>query len=317
MGKMIENPKTKRSFGMSRRTFLKTAMATSVLPLIYGCQTAGEENGSGLIDANGTELFYTQIGSGEPIMIMHGGLGLDHEYFRPFMDGLQDSAQLTYFDHRGNGRSQEQADWSSVDFDTFAKDADDLRAALGFDKIILLGHSYGGFIAQEYAARYPENLKGLILSNTSPNVIDYAPEMPEWATEEAMGAFGALFSGPFESDEQWGETWSTAVQLYWKDMDAEVARELHERTNYRAAAWNHAGPLLGSYQMKGRLAAIDVPTLVLGGRFDFITPPAAQEDLDAELPNSQLTIFEDSAHFPFITEQDAYLSTVRDWVSSL
>lgn len=155
------------------------------------------------------------------------------------------------------------------------------------------------------------------MSNTSPNVADYAPEMPEWGTEEAMAAFGSLFAGPMASDEQWGEAWSTAVQLYWKDMDPEVAADVHSRTQYRAAAWNHAGPMLGTYQMKGRLKDISVPTLVLGGQFDFITPPQAQTDIDAELPNSDLVIFEESAHFPFITQQDNYLSTVRDWVSQL
>ncbi|MEM7534171.1 MAG: alpha/beta fold hydrolase [Chloroflexota bacterium] len=323
------------TFTMTRRGFLKTALATSMITLTAGCQLVIEDTrqsgdgataeggadegqpSEGMASVNGTELFYTQLGSGVPIMVMHGGLGLDHAYFRPFMDGLGDVAELTYYDHRGNGRSIAEENWTDVDFATFAADADELRKSLGYDKIIVYGHSYGGFIAQEYAARYQENLSGLILSNTSPNVMDYAPVMPEWATEEAMAAFGQLFAGPFESDEQWGDAWSTAVQLYMKNMDTKIAEDIHNRTHYSAGAWNHAGPLLGSYQMKGRLADIAVPTLVLGGRFDFITPPQAQEDIHAELPDSTITIFDDSAHFPFIAENEAYLNAIRDWVSSL
>jgi len=333
---MNNNINVNQYFTMTRRGFIKTALSASMATLIAGCQLVVEEprqnvdeatsadNGAsedqpseGMASVNGTELFYTQIGSGVPIIVMHGGLGLDHAYFRPFMDELGDVAELTYYDHRGNGRSMAEENWADVDFATFAADADELRKSLGYDKVIVYGHSYGGFIAQEYATRYQDNLSGLILSNTSPNVMDYAPVMPEWATEEAMAAFGELFAGPFETDEQWGDAWSTAVQLYMKNMDTEIADDIHSRTQYRAAAWNHAGPLLGSYQMKERLADIAVPTLVLGGRFDFITPPQAQEDIHAELPDSTITIFEDSAHFPFIAENEVYLDTIRDWVNSL
>lgn len=92
-----------------------------------------------------------------------------------------------------------------------------------------------------------------------------------------MATFGQLFAGPFEPDEQWGDAWSTAVQLYMKNMDADTADAIHSRTHYRAGAWNHAGPLLGSYQMKGWLADI----AVLSERFGFITPHA-QEDIHVE-----------------------------------
>ncbi|MEM7035103.1 MAG: alpha/beta fold hydrolase [Chloroflexota bacterium] len=266
---------------ISRRNLLKASLALSASAVLSGCQFAltdefkaaiQSEGGmmDGMASVNGTTLFYTQHGSGIPVMVMHGGLGLDHAYFRPALDRLGDSASLVYFDHRGNGRSQEEANWDSITFDDLTKDADELRQALGFDKVVLYGHSYGGFIAQEYAARYQDNLAGLILSNTSPNVTDYEPVMPAWATDEAMGALGQIFSAPMETDEQWGETWSRALPLYWKDMDEDLAADIHARTQYRAAAWNRGAQLLGEFQMKGRLQDITVPTLLLSGR---LLPP--------------------------------------------
>ena len=317
----------------SRRTFLKTSFAASALlgsGLLSGCQVslldaemaadseAQMDGGAmdGMINVNDTNLFHAMVGSGTPMLVMHGGLGLDHEYFRPTLDSWGDFAQLIYFDHRGNGRSDAPADWESVTLESLASDADALRAALDLDKVILYGHSYGGFLALEYATRYQDNLAGLILASTSPNV-KYEPNMPEWATEEALGALGAIFSGPMESDEQWAEMWSTVLPLYWKDMDADLAADIHSRTHYKAAAWNRASQLLGDFEMKGKMDQITVPTLLLSGRYDFITGPQAHEDMHAEIPNSELVFFEESGHFPFITEAEKYKNVVQDWVSRL
>ena len=120
---------------------------------------------------NGTELFYLTRGEGRAIMFMHGGLGADHSYFPPFFDVLADDYQLVYYDHRGNGRSR-VASFEGVTHETWAADADALRAHLGHEKMILLGNSYGGFLAQEYAIRYADHLHGLALICTSP-ALDY------------------------------------------------------------------------------------------------------------------------------------------------
>lgn len=114
---------------------------------------------------NGSKLFYQ----------IHGGLGLDHNYFRPWFDVLGDNIQLIYYDHRGNGCSEMTDGFEGITHETFADDAEQLRHHLGCDRIFLLGHSYGGFLAIEYALRYPNKLHVLILCNTAP-VLDY-PEV--------------------------------------------------------------------------------------------------------------------------------------------
>src|SRR5437016_4873387 len=116
---------------------------------------------------NGTELFYALHGDGRPLVTLHGGLGLDHTYFRPWLDALGDAAQLVYYDQRGHGRSQ-RPPLDHVGHDTWAADAEELRAHLGHERIVLFGHSYGGYLAQEYALAFGERLAGLILCSTAP-----------------------------------------------------------------------------------------------------------------------------------------------------
>ncbi len=288
-----------------------TAMA-----VLYSCNNSNLSefaNDSGYATVNGNKLFYHQYGKGTPLLVMHGGLGLDHNYLRA-LDELGEVAQIVYYDHLGNGRSQAPEDWNQVNFDRLTKDAKDLMRKLGYDKFVLYGHSYGSFIAQEYAVRYPETLMGLILSNAAPNIKDYQPKMPEWATPQAIAGFGQLFAGPMTGDEQWKNTWRIALPLYWKDMDVNLANAIHHKTQYRADAWNRGLQLLGNFEMKNRLKAIAVPTLVLGGRYDFITPMHALRDIAAELPDVQLMEFKSSAHYPMITEKSLYFHTIKVWL---
>ena len=95
-------------------------------------------------------------------------------------------------------------------------DADALRAELGFDDMVLIGHSYGGFIAQDYAVRYGDSLRGLVLVDTVP-VFDYAPTVS--GTDEQMAAFGALFSGPQPDNETWRANWNLVIQMYFAAFD--------------------------------------------------------------------------------------------------
>src|SRR5439155_14726516 len=90
----------------------------------------------------------------------------------PWLDCLSDQMQLIYYDQLGNGRSTRPQSYEGIGLDTWADEADALRATLGHDRIILFGHSFGGFLAQEYALRYGDHLDGLILCNTAP-VLDY------------------------------------------------------------------------------------------------------------------------------------------------
>jgi proline iminopeptidase len=274
-----------------------------------------------LARVNGTEIYHEVVGEGRPLMLMHGGLGLDHTYFRPWLDPLADHSQLIFFDHSGNGRSPRPEGFDGVSHATWADDADALRAHLGHDRIVLLGQSYGGFIALEYALRHPDHLDGLILLCTAP-AFDYGEVVVANAqrrgTPEQVSTVVEGLGKPAESDEQWRGLWKTILPLYFKRYDAAVAAAVDERTHYSAAAFNHAfGVCLPTYNLVDRLPEIATPTLVLAGRDDWITPPEQAERMHGAIPNSEIVIFEESGHFPFIEEQKAFLTSVEEWLARL
>jgi proline iminopeptidase len=108
-------------------------------------------------------LYVKVMGRGYPLVLMHGGPGLDHTTLLP-LQPLADQFTLIFYDHRCNGRS-EGAEVSSMTFENLTADADALRQALGFDQWAVLGHSFGGNVALEYALRYPQSLSRLVLMN--------------------------------------------------------------------------------------------------------------------------------------------------------
>jgi len=270
---------------------------------------------------NHTELFFERLGQGRPILMMHGGLGLDHTYFRPWLDKLGELTELIYYDHRANGRSARPADMEGIDHETWAADADALRAHLGFDRIILLGHSYGSFLAQEYALRFAHHLAGLILCSTAP-VLDYMPVIQANAaargTPDSLAALGEAFGRPMVDDNDWRSIWMRLLPMYFKRYSPQIGQAIDQSTSYSAAAWNHVNAnCLPKFNTFSRLKEITIPTLVLGGADDWITPAEQSKRIHAELPNAELTIFEESGHFPFIEETDKFVTTVRNWIVKL
>lgn len=268
-----------------------------------------------LTSIGNTELFITTEGSGTPILLFHGGLGLDHTYLTSYFNTLSDSYQLTYFDHRGNGRSAKPDDYATLDFDVFCDDADAVRQHLGHDKVIVIGHSYGGFIAQQYAIKYGQNLKGLVLIDTAP-ALDYQPQPS--GTDEQLAAFGEAFTRPMNDDADWRNIWTAITPMYFHNYQESVGNALDEATHYVAAAWNQCMALLATYNTLEGLKDVTAPTLVVSGQHDFITPPEpGTKRLASLIPNATTHIFENSGHYPFIEEQDAFFTTLRDWLSGL
>ncbi len=112
------------------------------------------------VNINDTELYYIEHGSGTPFLVMHGGLGVDHTYFRPALDPLGDIFKLIFYDHRGHGRSG-RPPINTITYEQLADDANALRETLGYDKIGVIGDSAGGYIALHYAIRHQKNISYL------------------------------------------------------------------------------------------------------------------------------------------------------------
>src|SRR6476619_6724311 len=109
-------------------------------------------------------LFVEVVGRGDPLVLMHGGPGLDHVSLTPFRT-LADRYTVVLYDHRCNGRST-GAPVTSMTWENLTADADALRERLGYERWAVLGHSFGGHVALEYALRYPRSLSHLVLVDT-------------------------------------------------------------------------------------------------------------------------------------------------------
>ena len=271
---------------------------------------------------NGTRLYFQVRGQGIPMLMMHGGLGLDHTYFLPWFDPLCAQMEIIYYDHRGNGRSERPQSMVGISHDTWIADADALCSHLGFEQIILFGHSYGGALALEYALKYRDRLAGVVLCCTAPTfdfldvILDNAQAR---GTAEQLEALEKLLSGAVHEDAEWQKMWMTYLPLYFKEYDPAVGSAMDRQTVYSVAAQNHANAhCLPLFNALNQLRKIETPTLIISGREDWITPPVqAGERIHARLPNSESVVFEESGHFPFIEETGPFMQLISDWVAGL
>jgi proline iminopeptidase len=260
---------------------------------------------------NGADLFYETIGSGAPLLMLHGN-GLDHTYLRPWHDPLADRARVIYYDQRWNGRSERigRADHATIHDDAIA-----LLDQLGIDRATVFGHSYGSWLAQGLAARYPDRVDRLILCGTSP-AFDYADEVVATAQarnpEAAAVLVNGLSPGGITSDAQLGEVWREIFPLYFTGAPRD---ELLANVKFSAQGFAKSMDALATFSMVDKLPSVTQPILVLVGRDDYITPPSQARRLASLAPHASVVEFARSGHFPFVEEQAAYLDSIRRWWS--
>lgn len=269
------------------------------------------------LHVNGVRLTYDDAGSGTAFVTLHGGPGMgsrkgDWATFGP----LTDSYRLISYDQRGNGDSEGREPYSH---EQLTADLEALRQTLDLGKMILLGGSYGGYIALEYALRHPEHLHALILRDTAANN-RYKDTSMERALESDLPMdkerLERLFAGKVESDEDFRESFRMIQPLYnvTRDPAAEAERLAGIPFRYETHNWAFSRNQ-PTFDLTERLRSVQVPVLVTVGRHDWITPLEASEELHAVLPNSELVVFEHSGHSPQLEETERYLAVVRDFLA--
>ncbi|RIH77055.1 Proline iminopeptidase [Calidithermus terrae] len=269
------------------------------------------------IEVNGVRLVYDDSGGDKTAFVtLHGGPGMgsrkgDWAAFQP----LTDAYRLVSYDQRGNGESEGREPYSH---EQFVADLEGLRQALGLGKIVLLGGSYGGFIALEYALRHQDKLHALILRDTAAsNKYQYTSKQRALASGFPMDEerLDRLFDGRMTSDEDFRESFAMIQPLYTvrRDPEEEARRLAAIPFRYQTHNWAFSRNQPG-YDIASRLPEIKVPVLVTVGRHDWITPLEASEELARGLPRGELVVFENSGHSPHVEEQGRYLQVVRDFL---
>ena len=261
---------------------------------------------------------------GLPLIVLHGGPGLDHHEFADYLDPIcDDGVRLLLVDQRGQGRS-EPTPPSTWTLERMAQDVIMLALALKLRRYMVLGHSYGAFVALQNAVDYPGQALATVVSGGVPSVRDLE------------GVAGALASfEPVELREQVASSWERESSVTTPD---EVERLLHDQMPFhfrdpsdpriadyerRSAGAVYSPEVLrhfataeyGGIELEDRLVDVSQPVLVLAGRHDRACPADASERMAQLLPEAELHVFEESAHMTFVEEPDRYLDVLRGFLA--
>ena len=251
------------------------------------------------------------------LLLMHGGPGFDHSAFRPFFGRVADIAQVIYYDHRGHGRSDRRppGEWT---LDTFADDVVRLCDALGIVKPIVLGQSFGGFVAQHYIARHPGHARGVIVSSSSHHgrLERKLAMFEKLGGPQARALAEAFWTTP--NEDTWQAYWAGCRHLY--NTRPPLDPQAGERTLLRKDILFHfcAGEKKRLDLLPG-LAGAECPVLVLAGEQDPVCPIEDAREIAAALPRqwSQFVGFPGVGHGAWRDDPEAAFPVLRRFVQEL
>lgn len=273
------------------------------------------------VSVNGSMLHGVVVGDGTPLLVVHGGMGYGLRGFRPWLDPLGEQYQLIYVDLPGNGGSEEPADFDTWDtLAPLAASLEGLRRELGHETWHVLGHSFGGVVVQEYGLTYPDRLRSLVISCSTPRMDHHEESMAaarERCTSDAQ--FHALrdrLLAPRRSDEEYDAIWAEVWPAYFADPAPVERGELRAATGGSAAAFNTTLRIWPNIDFTERAAALSsTSVLTIGAALDWTFPPAVgPRRLHTLIDGSEYVEFAHSGHYPFIEEQDRFLATMADWL---
>ena len=273
-------------------------------------------------DVEGPELAISgdELRRRPTMVVLHGGPGFDQGYLRPGLQALADDAQLVFVDLRGQGRSR-AARVESCTLEQMADDVAALCIALGIARPLVFGHSAGGFVALQLALRHPGLAGALILCHTSATIASVPDPGPPGPAERGGPAAGAaaarLFAGDFSPDilDAFGRL---VLPLYAAPGHEDVPARLMALTAINAdVAAYFFRRLAPNYDVRAQLPCIDVPTLVVVGRHDWVCTPAAGRALADAIPGARLVELPDAGHFGFSETAGPFLRAVREHMAHI
>jgi L-proline amide hydrolase len=276
----------------------------------------------GYVDFHGYRTWYRLVGDraagAVPLLALHGGPGSTHNYFGP-LERLADERPVVLYDQIGCGNSDrpQDIDWNVA---VFRDEVDAVRDQLGLERIHLLGTSWGGMLAQEHFLAGAQGIVSLVLSSTLANLALWNEEQLKLKAQLPPQVIDVLDrheqAGTYDDPE-----YEEAMEVYFDRHfyrgpkprpELEAMAEGKAPDVYRAMQgpneWTTTGALKG-WDTRSRLHEIDVPTLVVRGRYDMCTEPIAAELVDG-ISGAREVVLEHSSHTPVLEESERYLEVV-------
>jgi proline-specific peptidase len=291
----------------------------------------------GFVDAHGVLVYWKSVGRGAPLFVVHGGPGASHDYFLPHLLPLARTKRLVFIDERGSGRSERLENAKLYTVANMVEDVEAVRAALDLGKVHLLGHSFGGVIAQAYAFKYPQRLSTLLLCSTfhttkaiNRALADMKAAMPPELREriEKMERDGLYGKG---QPWRWGRYPDDYMKAAWAEGYFPYLYQARPDPAYDPSpgpmmGWDVYREMWGStgeYVVDGNLASFDateglrklrVPTLLTVGDHDESAPWIAEE-IARLVPGAKLVVFPKSGHMTFVDQPVMFRKAIDDFVN--
>lgn len=282
----------------------------------------------GYVPVDGYRVWYRITGGGAahervPLMILHGGPGAPHDYLENLEALASETRRVVFYDQLGCGRSDHPDDPALCYVARFADELETIRGELGLERVHILGQSWGGMLAQEYALRQPAGLVSLVLANTTSSI-------PLWVAEanRLRELLPPEVNATLLRHEEAGTTdsqeYRDAVQVFY---DRHVCR-VRPYPDYVRRAFDQIGfvynymngpsefhivGVIKDWDRTDRLSEIRVPTLILSGRYDESTP-LLNETLHRGIAGSEWVVLENSSHLAHVEEPELYMQIVQNFL---
>jgi len=282
---------------------------------------------------NGAKLWTVSFGNGDPLFFIAGGPGGSHYGLRSF-DSLSTTSTLVYYDGFGRGKSEQAKDVKEYTIERDVEDLEGLRKAMGFQKINILGHSYGGVVAQAYAIKYPNNTKHLIVANSFHSFVmwqenddnsnhEIKTNYPEvWDTLMIVRNQGAISSDSIHQ-AIYGRVPYGFLYAYNPDKFAGNRRKpypnpFNSKLYYQMVGKDGdfiVGNDIGNFDFRKQLKNLKMPILIIGGRYDRVAVPSHMIKYKEYCPQAKYVMFEKSGHNPQVEEPAKEFSILRKFLS--
>jgi proline-specific peptidase len=287
----------------------------------------------GTIPFRGYQTWYRVVGDGEgagtfPLLCLHGGPGAAHDYLESLEAMADTGRRVIFYDQLGCARSSigkpNPEMWT---IDLYLEEIDAVRAALGLERIHLLGQSWGGMLAMEYALTQPRGLNSLIVASSPASMVQWVEEanrlraeLPPEVQETLLRheAAGTTDSPEYEEAMMvfYGRHVCRTDPLpeYVQRTFASIAQNPEVYHTMNGPSEFHVVGTLKEWNIIPRLGEIRVPTLVTSGRFDEATPLIAGTVRDG-IPGAEWVIFEESSHMAHAEEPERYMEVLDDFLT--
>lgn len=278
------------------------------------------------IEINGVKHYIKKIGKGEPVVVLHGGPGLFHNYLVANFEKLAEKYQIIFYDQRGCGKTDFPKDTSTITIKNFVEDLEAIRVHLKIEKMNLAGHSWGAILAINYAKQFPNNLNKLILISPAPANTEYFDQMfknmQNKRKDEDIKEMVKIMSSK-EFDDRKPEAIIAAIKIGDKVNLADQTKidELYSSMTFTAASANNM-LLVNSimeknffdYNVTENMNLITCPTLIILGDLDNV-PFASAQLLQDNIKNARLEVLQHAAHYPFFEAQKEFNTAIKTFLN--